>query len=221
MGAMKQRCQRPCRAMKELAISLNTGALSSVGPKPELVPVNLPALPPLCDLEWLVKPVGADLVAGDVKAPARLLLAVPLRAPVEARETCALPEVPPLRPLGAAGFKPAGAGDRPGGRVPDAKPLAEALPTAGAGAEPSTHTPSGCLAYGKLPFPAVQLELPLDEPPPPAGVEPVVALVFALFAPNGPEAEAFCAGAACRLRAKATANTAMENAFLRFAQYID
>jgi hypothetical protein len=46
-------------------------------------------------------------------------------------------------------------------------------------------------------------------------------LVFALLAPVGLEAEAFCASAACRLRAKATANTAMENALLRFAQYID
>jgi hypothetical protein len=119
-------------------------------------------------------------------------------------------------------------------------------------AEPASHTPPGCLADVKPPFPAVQLEapldaarpapqvavdsaflvpklsppaiqleLPLDVPPPPAGVEPVVAFVFALFASVGLEAEVFCARAASRKRAKATANAAMENAFLRFAQCID
>jgi hypothetical protein len=87
---------------------------------------------------------------------------------------------------------------------------------------PEPQLPCARVAFWlpKLPLPAVQLELPLDEPPPPAGVEPFVASVFALSAPAGLEAEVFCALAACRLKAKATVNTAMKNAFLRFAQYI-
>jgi hypothetical protein len=55
----------------------------------------------------------------------------------------------------------------------------------------------------KLPCPAIQLELPLDAPSTPAGVVSVVALVFALFAPVGLEADVSCAPTACRLRAKA------------------
>ena len=178
MGCDEAALPAPAPRQEELAIHFNTGVLGSVEPKPELVPVYLPALPLLCELEWLVKPVGADFVAGDLKAPARLLLAARLRAPVEARETCALPEVPPLRALGAAGFKPTCPEDRLGGGVPDAKPLAEVLLTAGVGAEPSTHTPSGCLAYGKPPFPAVQLALPPDILP---GLNPSSPVASAAF----------------------------------------
>ena len=127
-----------------LAIYFNSGTLGSAESRPEPVSVSLPALPPPFDLVWAVKPAaGADFVAEDLKAPARLLPTAPLRAPIEARETRALLELPPLRPLGALVSSQEALEIGQAKQDTGTARFGEALLAVVPGAEPATHTPPG------------------------------------------------------------------------------
>ena len=74
----------------------NKGSVGSVESKPEPVSVFLPVLSPLFELDWLPEPDLPCSALGNLKAPARLLLTVSLRGPVEAREACTLPGALPF-----------------------------------------------------------------------------------------------------------------------------